>query len=87
MTFTDLSQWFVDFVAAYPYKYSQIAIWREPIVACAPADDRFNQLKEITVADHAFLKTFCQAPKRLWSGSFPLNDTSKQIIRAENVLL
>lgn len=53
MTFADLSQWLIDFVAAYPEKYNQIAIWREPIMACAPADDRFHRLQEITVADHA----------------------------------
>ena len=53
MTFADLSQWLIDFVASYPEKYHQIAIWREPIMACAPADDRFHRLKEITVADHA----------------------------------
>ena len=53
MTFDDISQWLIDYVAAYPKKYNQIAIWREPIVACAPADDRFLRLKEITVPDHA----------------------------------
>jgi epoxyqueuosine reductase len=53
MTFIDLSQWLIDFVAAYPEKYNQIAIWREPIMACAPADNRFQRLKEITVPDHA----------------------------------
>ncbi|MBC2735290.1 MAG: epoxyqueuosine reductase [Desulfobacteraceae bacterium] len=53
MTINDLSQWLVDYVAAYPEKYNQIAIWREPIMACAPADDRFLRLKEITVPDHA----------------------------------
>ena len=53
MTFTDLSQWLIDFVSAYPEKYNQIAIWREPIMACAPADERFQRLKEITVPDHA----------------------------------
>ena len=35
MTFDDLSHWLIDFVAAYPEKYNQIAIWREPIMACA----------------------------------------------------
>jgi epoxyqueuosine reductase QueG len=53
MTFDDFSQWLVDYVAAYPEKYGQIAIWREPIMACAPADDRFRRLKDITVPDHA----------------------------------
>jgi len=53
MTFDDLSQWFIDFVSAYPEKYNQIAIWREPIMACAPADGRFQRIKEITVPDHA----------------------------------
>ena len=53
MTFAALSQWLIDFVAAYPEKHNQIAIWREPIMACAPADDRFHRLKEITVPDHA----------------------------------
>lgn len=53
MIFNDLFQWLIDYVATYPKKYSQIAIWREPIMACAPADDRFRRLKEITVPDHA----------------------------------
>jgi len=51
MTFNDLSQWLIDYVATYPEKYNQIAIWREPIMACAPTDDRFQRLKEITVPD------------------------------------
>ena len=37
MIFNDLSHWLVDYVAAYPAKYSQIPIWREPVMACAPA--------------------------------------------------
>jgi len=53
MTFDDLSQWLIDYVAAYPERYNQIAIWRQPIMACAPADDRFHRLKDITVPDHA----------------------------------
>jgi epoxyqueuosine reductase QueG len=53
MTFNGFSQWLIDFVAAYPEKYNQIAIWREPIMACAPVDDRFQRLKEITVPDHS----------------------------------
>jgi epoxyqueuosine reductase QueG len=53
MTFKELSQWLIDYVAVYPKKYKQIAIWRKPIMACAPADDRFKRLKEITVPDHA----------------------------------
>ena len=53
MTFNDLSKWFIDYIAAYPEKYNQIAIWGEPVMACAPADIRFQRLKEITVPDHA----------------------------------
>ena len=53
MDFDVLSQWLIDYVAAYPEKYNEIAIWREPIMACAPADGRFLRLKEISVADHA----------------------------------
>jgi hypothetical protein len=49
----DLSQWLIDNMATYPKKYSQITIWREPIMACAPADDRCLQLKEITVCPAA----------------------------------
>jgi hypothetical protein len=33
----DLSQWLVDYVARYPKKYNRIAVWREPIMTCAPA--------------------------------------------------
>ncbi len=53
MIFNDLSQWIIDYTAAYPEKYNQINIWREPIIACAPNDERFNRLKEIAVPDHA----------------------------------
>lgn len=53
MTFDTLSQWLTNFIIGYPDKYKQIDIWREPIIACAPADDRFQFLKEITVSDHA----------------------------------
>ena len=53
MAFADLSQRLIDFVAAYPEKYKEIAIWCEPIMACAPADERFQRLKKITVPDHA----------------------------------
>ena len=49
MTFDDLHQWLIDYVAAYPKKYDQIAIWRTPIMACAPADERFLRIKEIAV--------------------------------------
>jgi epoxyqueuosine reductase QueG len=53
MTFYDLYRWLREFVAAYPEKHRQIALWREPIMACAPADERFHLLREITVPDHA----------------------------------
>ena len=53
MTNEDLAQWLIDYVAYYPEKYDQIAIWGEPILACARADERFLRLKEITVPDHA----------------------------------
>lgn len=53
MTYDDLSQWLIDYVAAYPAKYHQIPVWRAPIMACAPADDRFLRLKDIAVPDHA----------------------------------
>lgn len=53
MNFNDLSEWLIDYVAAYPEKYNQNAIRREPIMACARADERFKRLKEITVTDHA----------------------------------
>jgi epoxyqueuosine reductase QueG len=52
MNFADLSQWLVNFVAAYPEKNNQIAIWRKPIIACSSADERFLFLKKITLSDH-----------------------------------
>ena len=58
MTFNELSQWFVDFVAAYPQKYNQIEIWRKPIIACAPADARFQRLKEMTGPDKILWPAF-----------------------------
>lgn len=53
LIFNIFFKWLADFVATYPKKYNEIAIWREPIMACAPADERFLRLKEITVSDHA----------------------------------
>ena len=41
MNVSDLSELLIDYVAAYPVQHGQIAIWREPIMACAPADQRF----------------------------------------------
>jgi epoxyqueuosine reductase QueG len=48
-----LANWLVDYVAAYPAKHNQIDIWRPPLLACSPADDRFERLKKIVVDDHA----------------------------------
>ncbi len=53
MNIQDLSQWLVDFVAAYPPPNNMDRIWREPLIACAPADERFKRLKEIVAPDHA----------------------------------
>ena len=53
MDYAYLTQWLIDYVAAYPAKYRQIDIWRPPIMACAPADERFGRLQEIVVDDHA----------------------------------
>ncbi len=53
MTFADLQSWLTAYVATYPAQHGQIAIWQEPLMACAPADGRFERLKEITVPDHA----------------------------------
>lgn len=52
MTFEDLCKWLTSYVADYPGKFNQIPIWREPLMACAPADDRFLRLKEMVVLDH-----------------------------------
>lgn len=62
MNFNDIRQWLVDYVAAYPGANNQIDIWRKPIAACAPVDERFKRLQEITVADHAL-------PEDLLAGS------------------
>jgi epoxyqueuosine reductase len=62
MTFDDLSRWLIDYVDGYPKKYDQIPIWRTPLMACTPADDRFQRLREITVFDHAL-------PQDLLSGA------------------
>ncbi|MEJ2154312.1 MAG: hypothetical protein P8X96_03180 [Desulfobacteraceae bacterium] len=53
MTFDDLAQWLIGYVAAYPEKHGQIAIWRAPVMASARADERFRRIREITVPDHA----------------------------------
>lgn len=41
------------YVAAYPEKSGEPAIWRTPLVASARADERFNLLPEIAADDHA----------------------------------
>ncbi len=53
MNFNDICQRLTDYVSDYPTEHNQIAIWRSPLIACAPADDRFLRLKAITVPDHA----------------------------------
>lgn len=63
MNFDDLSQWLVDFVTAYPVRHNQFAIWREPVMACAPVDDRFLRLKEITIPDHGLPRDLLPAAK------------------------
>ncbi len=71
MIFNDLSQWLIDHVAAYPQKHDQIAIWREPIMACAPADDRFRRLKEITVPEHALPRDLLPGAKTVVAWFIP----------------
>ena len=71
MTFNDLFQWLIDYVAAYPEKYNQIAIWREPIMACSPADDRFQRLKEITVPDHSLPQDLLPSAKTVVAWFIP----------------
>lgn len=53
LTYEDLGQWLSDYAIAYPEKYNQIPIWGPPIMASAPADDRFHRLPQIAAADHA----------------------------------
>ena len=50
MRIDDIRRWLVDYLHHYPSKFRQIAIWREPIMACAPADDHFRQLKGIAAS-------------------------------------
>lgn len=81
MTFNDLSQWLVDDVKAYPAKNNQIAIWREPILACAAADGRFQRLKEITVPDHALPQDLLPGAKTVLAWFMPF----KQHLPMENI--
>jgi len=80
MTFDELWQWFCDYVAAYPEAYNQRAIWREPIMACAPADERFRRLKEITVPDHALPRDLLPNAKTVVAWFVPF----KRHIQADN---
>lgn len=41
------------FVGAYPQETGEAPIWRSPLVACAPADKRFDILPRIAADDHA----------------------------------
>jgi hypothetical protein len=66
MTFDNLSQWFTQYVSTYPEQYHQRTVWRDPLKACATADERFEALKEIIVPDHALpqdlrlIKALCE---------------------------
>jgi len=80
MTFNDLSQWLIDYVTAYPAKYNQMAIWREPIMACALADGRFQRLKEITVPDHALPQDLLPGAKTVLAWFIPF----KHHVQKEN---
>lgn len=62
-TFNLISKWLAEFVTDYPKNNNQIAIWRKPITACAPADERFMLLKDITVPDHALPEDFLPGAK------------------------
>jgi epoxyqueuosine reductase QueG len=70
--FSDFSQWLMDYVAVYPEKYNQLAVWREPIMACAPADDRFRRLKEIIVPEHALPQDLLPGAKTVVVWFIPL---------------
>ncbi|MEZ4527181.1 MAG: hypothetical protein R2941_14790 [Desulfobacterales bacterium] len=41
-----------EFVRQYPEKTGEKNIWRVPLLAAAPADDRFQRLREIAAPDH-----------------------------------
>jgi hypothetical protein len=55
----DFSLWLIDGVAIDQEKCNRIAICRESIMTCAPADDRRLRLKEITVCPAA---SNCRCP-------------------------
>ncbi len=44
------------YVADFPAAAGQKNLWRTPLVATAPADDRFDILPEIAVENHALPK-------------------------------
>ncbi len=50
-------------VARYPEQKNIQNFWRTPIVACAPADDRFNILPEIAKPDHFLPKELLASGK------------------------
>jgi epoxyqueuosine reductase QueG len=81
MNFDDLAKWLTGYVVSYPEKNNQIAIWREPIVACAPADDRFQRLKEITVPEHALPQDLLSDAKSVVVWFVPF----KQHIQMDNI--
>ena len=81
MILNDLSQRLMDYVTIYPEKYNQIAIWREPVMACAPADDRFHRLKEIIVPEHALPQDLLPGAKTVVVWFIPL----KRHIQMDNI--
>lgn len=81
MEITSLRQWLTDYVAGYPAKYNQIDIWRPPVMACASVDDRFQELKNIVVADHALPQDLLQEARTVVVWFIPF----KHHIQTDNI--
>ena len=58
-----LRRFLEEFVAADPKKTGSPEFWRSPIMACAPADERFNCLPEIAMDEHLLPRDLLETAK------------------------
>ena len=63
VTADDLRDIITDYVAQYPEKSGVNSFWRPPLLAAAPADDRFDILPKIAADDHALPKDLMPSAK------------------------
>ena len=63
VTADDLRDIITDYVAQYPEKSGVNSFWRPPLLAAAPAENRFDILPKIAADDHALPKDLMPSAK------------------------